>query len=231
MITYGHHVANETPDSVFRLVPSNMKTEGFLPDSYRTVVNGLNPFHSPTTSAGDSLWNYAGELRMAEGFRPSRELARRQECTFVIMRQQSHTTRQHSYGTGGFCHDINYLPLEIPTLPQRACRVQIAIHLTRCVFETHRSESRPASAWYSQWQTESFSIHIRPIHPCEGDGCSLFPAADDFNPEWFAPIYVSLPTNDTKRPLFTLRDSYVPYSPRVYAKNPWVAMVLVKGRN
>lgn len=83
MITYGHHVANETPDSVFRLVPSNMKTEGFLPDSYRTVVNGLNPFHSPTTSAGDSLWNYAGELRMAEGFRPSRELARRQECTFV----------------------------------------------------------------------------------------------------------------------------------------------------
>jgi hypothetical protein len=54
----------------------------------------------------------------------------------VIMRQQSHTTRQHSYGTGGFCHDIVYRPLEIPTLPQRACRVQIAIHPTQCVFET-----------------------------------------------------------------------------------------------
>lgn len=157
-----------------------MKTEGFLQD-------WLSFFrYSPLLVLGGSLEHYAGEGQGWHGdFGPFRELARRLGCTFVIMRQQSHTTRQHSYGTGGFCHDIDYLPLEIPTRSQRACRAQIVIHITQCVFETRRSESRPASACIDSGE-QSFSIHIRPIHPCEDDGCSFFPAADGFNPERFA---------------------------------------------
>lgn len=110
------------------------------------------------TSAGLTWTLRRRGLWVHESFGPSRELARRLERTVVIVRQQSHTARQHSYGTGGFFHDLDYLPLEIPTGSQRVCRVQVVIHLIQCVFETRRSESRPASAWYLG-QTGFFNLY------------------------------------------------------------------------
>ena len=115
------------------------------------------------------------------------------------------------------------LPLEIPTHSQRACRVQIAIHLTWCVFETRRRESRPTSAWYLRLQTE-FSNPYPPNSHFRGGGCSFFPAADGFNPEGATSLYVSLPTNSINTRLFPHECSHVPCSPRVYSKNRWVGV-------
>ena len=99
--------------------------------------------------------------------------------------QQSHTIPQHSYGTGGFWHDLDHLLLGVRTRLQRAHRAQTVIHLTWCVFETRRNEDGPLRRGIGGCK-QSFPIPRRPPHPCERTA-ALF----------FQPLMVSTPERPT----------------------------------